>query len=78
MVVVIELIIENVFINKYNFVILFSIMSLNERVLWFEIVYWEYKYIDKWLFLVLICIGVGGEVVVIFEFVVSFCFIFIL
>lgn len=78
MVVVIELIIKNVFINKYNFVILFSIMSLNERVLWFEIVYWEYKYIDKWLFLVLICIGVGGEVVVIFEFVVSFCFIFIL
>lgn len=78
MVVVIELIIKNVFINKYNFAILFSIMSLNERVLWFEIVYWEYKYIDKWLFLVLICIGVGGEVVVIFEFVVSFCFIFIL
>lgn len=78
MVVVIELIIKNVFINKYNFVILFSIMSLNERVLWFEIVYWEYKYIDKWLFLVLICIGVGGEVVMIFEFVVSFCFIFIL
>lgn len=78
MVVVIELIIKNVFINKYNFVILFSIMSLNERVLWFEIVYWEYKYIDKWLFLVLICIGVRGEVVVIFEFVVSFCFIFIL
>lgn len=78
MVVVIELIIKNVFINKYNFVILFSIMSLNERVLWFEIVYREYKYIDKWLFLVLICIGVGGEVVVIFEFVVSFCFIFIL
>lgn len=78
MVVVIELIIKNVFINKYNFVILFSIMSLNERVSWFEIVYWEYKYIDKWLFLVLICIGVGGEVVMIFEFVVSFCFIFIL